>query len=89
MNNRLVTGLGFSKGWAALALKNPPPLLPRCFMDSRLATGPLGISCVLPSRVVALAGPFKVWITPIGTMMIVRINASGRSTLTIARMKST
>ena len=30
---KLVNGSGFSKGWALLALKNPPPLVPSFFDD--------------------------------------------------------
>ena len=33
--------LGFSNGWAELALKKPPPLVPSCLIASWLATGPM------------------------------------------------
>ena len=36
--------LGFSNGWAELALKKPPPLVPSCLMASCEATGPPGIA---------------------------------------------
>ena len=35
--------LGFSNGWAELALRKPPPLVPSSLMASWLATGPPGI----------------------------------------------
>jgi len=37
------SGVGFSKGWAALALKKPPPLVPSILMATWEATGPAGI----------------------------------------------
>ena len=36
--------VGFSNGVDELAPKKPPPLVPRCLMDSRAATGPTAIS---------------------------------------------
>ncbi len=33
-------GVGFSYGWAALALKNPPPLVPSILMATWEAAGP-------------------------------------------------
>jgi len=30
--SKLVSGVGFSKGWELLALKKPPPLVPSCLM---------------------------------------------------------
>ncbi len=36
---RLVIALGFSNGWAELALKMPPPLVPSCLIASWLAAG--------------------------------------------------
>ena len=45
ISNALVKPLGFSKGCAAFALKNPPPLVPRSLMASWDATGPWAIVC--------------------------------------------
>ena len=42
---RLVSGVGFSNGCALLVLKNPPPFVPHCLMNSCDATGPCAISC--------------------------------------------
>ena len=50
---KFVSGVGFSKGWAELALKNPPPLVPTILMASWEATGPCAMVCVAPSTVVA------------------------------------
>ena len=36
----LVHAFGFSNGWAELALKKPPPLVPSSLMISWLAIGP-------------------------------------------------
>jgi hypothetical protein len=40
---KLDSGVGFSKGWAALALKKPPPLMPSILMATWEAMGPAGI----------------------------------------------
>ena len=41
---------GFSNGWAELALKEPPPLVPSSLIASWLATGPPGMICVGAAR---------------------------------------
>ena len=45
ISSRLVSGVGFSKGWAEFALKKPPPLVPSCLIASWEATGPIAMSC--------------------------------------------
>ena len=52
IERKFVSGFGFSKGWAAFALKKPPPFVPSCLMTSCEATGPIAIVCLAPSRVV-------------------------------------
>ena len=52
---KLVNGVGFSNGWAALALKKPPPLVPSCLIASCDATGPSARVCFAPSSVVMSA----------------------------------
>ena len=50
---KLLKGVGFSKGWAELALRKPPPLVPRILIASCEAMGPYAMSCVTlpaPSR---------------------------------------
>ena len=39
---KLVSGVGFSNGWAALALKKPPPLVPSILMATLRGDRPLG-----------------------------------------------
>jgi hypothetical protein len=56
--------VGFSNGWAELALKKPPPLVPSSLMASCEATGPSGIVCTRPWRVWTVIELAKVWITP-------------------------
>ncbi len=53
IDRRLVNGVGFSNGCAALALKKPPPLVPSCLMASCEATGPSATTCFSPSSVVS------------------------------------
>jgi len=69
---KLARGVGFSKGWAELALKNPPPLVPSILIASWEATGPTAMTCsttLLPPLVIGLSqwatglAP-KVWTTP-------------------------
>ena len=43
---KLVSADGFSYGWAELALKKPPPLVPSILMASCEATGPIARVCV-------------------------------------------
>ena len=50
--NMFVNGFGFSNGCAALALNQPPPLLPRSLMASCDATGPPGMVWWAPASVV-------------------------------------
>ena len=50
---RLVSAVGFSNGWAELALKKPPPLVPNILIASWEATGPCAMTCLAPSSVVA------------------------------------
>jgi hypothetical protein len=49
----LVSGVGFSNGWALLALKKPPPLVPSSLMIYCEATGPIAIVCAAPLSPVA------------------------------------
>ena len=41
---KLLKGVGFSNGWALLAPKNPPPLVPSILIASWEATGPCAIT---------------------------------------------
>ena len=52
IERKFVSGFGFSKGCAALALMKPPPFVPSCLIASCEATGPMAIVCLPPSRVV-------------------------------------
>ena len=45
ISSQLVSGVGFSNGWAELALKKPPPLLPSSLINSCDATGPRAMFC--------------------------------------------
>ncbi len=42
----LVQAFGFSNGWAELAPKKPPPLVPNCLTATMAATGPRATACV-------------------------------------------
>ena len=50
---KLVERVGFSNGWAALALKKPPPLVPSILMATCEATGPTAMVCLRALEVVA------------------------------------
>ena len=60
MCRALVSGVGFSNGCAAFMLKKPPPLVPMCLIDSKLATAPTINCCCAPSSVVTRAWEAKV-----------------------------
>ena len=47
ISRKFVSGVGFSKGCALLALKKPPPLVPSILMASWEATGPCAMLCVV------------------------------------------
>ncbi|BEJ62404.1 hypothetical protein B10174_06410 [Campylobacter jejuni] len=40
---KFVSKAGFSKGMLELAPKKPPLFVPKCFIDSRAATGPVAM----------------------------------------------
>ena len=86
---KLVSGLGFSSGWAELALKKPPPFEPSCLIASWLATGPPGIVCSCFSSVVTVSDPVKFWITPPAMSATAMTNASGRRIRVMVRVRST
>ena len=86
---RLDTGDGFSNGWAELALKKPPPLVPSSLIASWLATGPPGRVWLPPAIVLTTRSGSRFWITPqiissSATTML--IGSSSRSTI---RVRST
>ncbi|CFO32747.1 Uncharacterised protein [Bordetella pertussis] len=64
ISSRLDQALGFSYGWAELALKKPPPLVPSSLMASCEATGPMGRVCTRVTTVSVRgwpAGPVMGW----------------------------
>ncbi len=89
IERKLVHGVGFSNGCAALALKNPPPLVPSCLIASWLATGPMARTCFAPSSVVAVTYGWRFWITPACTNSSARTNDSGRNRYSVPRTRST
>ena len=48
---KLLNGVGFAYGCAPLALKKPPPLVPKFLINSSAATGPCAIDWSWPSSV--------------------------------------
>ena len=87
--SRLVQGLGFSNGCAELALKNPPPLVPRSLMASWEATGPPWTIWSAPVTVVTVRGPARFWMTPPRMRRVAPMTAIGSRTRTLARVRST
>ena len=45
ISRKFESGVGFSKGWAELALKKPPPLVPSCLIAICEAAGPCASIC--------------------------------------------
>ncbi len=89
ISNRLVQALGFSNGWAELALKNPPPLVPSSLIASCDATGPPCTTWCAPVTVVMLVGSARFWMTPPTSSTTAATTASGRRMRTMPRTRST
>ena len=77
---KLVKGVGFSKGCALLALKNPPPFVPSSLIASCEATGPKGMTWDAPSKDVTWRYEPNVCTTPCDTNNNVKITLMGKST---------
>ena len=88
MASRFVIGLGFSKGWAELAPKKPPPFSPSCLIASKPATGPRPRIWVAPSRVITLTGPPRVMGTPLISRIKPNPRLRGSSTRVSERIRS-
>ena len=89
ISTRLVHWVGFSKGCAELALKNPPPLVPSSLIASCEATGPPGSVCVPPARVVRAWNGSKFWMTPPMSRTIAATTAIGSRMRNVPRTRST
>ena len=89
ISTRLVHALGFSNGWAELALKKPPPLVPSSLMASWEATGPPCTTWWAPVMVVMLVGSVRFWMTPPTSSTTAATTASGSRMRTIPRIRST
>ena len=70
-------------------MKNPPPFVPSCLIETWLATGPPGIACVLPATVWTSLKPLVFWIIPQAMKTIANTNASGSRTRSVVRTRST
>ncbi|MNX01502.1 hypothetical protein D3C86_310350 [compost metagenome] len=77
---RVVSGVGFSSGWAELTLNTPPPLMPSCLMASWLAVGNRLIVCDPPSSVVAWAEAASDCTTPSPARTTATMKAMGSRT---------
>src|SRR5450830_672164 len=88
ISTRLLKGVGFSYGWAAFALKKPPPFVPRFLITSCEAMGPCGIFWVAPSSVVTVSDGLKFWMTPCDIRTTAPARLIGRSTQRVARTRS-
>jgi len=67
ISRKFTSGVGFSNGWALLALKKPPPFVPSILITSCEATGPRVITCFRPSSVVTSRDAENVCGTPAAT----------------------
>ena len=85
---KLLIGVGFSRGWAELTPKKPPPLVPSCLIATWEAAGPSAIVWVPPSRVVTVAAPSKVWTTPSATRIMATTSESGSRMYSVERVRS-
>ena len=86
---KFVSGVGFSKGCAELALKSSPPSPLKSLIASCVATGPRAIVWTIPSSVVATAGGAKVCGTPCAIRKFAATTQIGSSTCSVPRVRST
>ena len=89
ISSRSVKPFGLESGWAELALSVPPPFVPSSLMASWLANGPPGIDCAAPSTVVTGSGRGATGWRPGRRGPPSNTRASGRSTRTMPRTRST
>ena len=88
VSTRLVSGVGFSNGCAELALKKPPPLVPRCLMVSSAATGPVAMVWPPPCIGCAVMLAASVCGEPCQIMNTAISSETGSSTRVVKRIRS-
>ncbi len=88
-DRRLVRPVGFSKGWPALALKYPPPLVPSCLIASCEATGPPAIPWCWPATVVTMWVACRFCSAPWAIRTTAATAAMGRRMRMTIRVRST
>ncbi len=81
--------VGFSSGVVELAPRKPPPLVPRCLMETKEAMGPMAMSCLVPSMVVTVWLAMKFWGAPCHTRISVTIMEKGIRMRVVMRTRST
>ena len=84
-----VSGVGFSNGWAELALKNPPPFVPSSLMASWRPPAPGRWSAAAPSSVVAAVYGFRFCGTPCHTSTSASTTRSAAAPTASQRTRST
>ncbi|WP_260691546.1 MULTISPECIES: hypothetical protein [unclassified Streptomyces] len=89
ISKALVQALGFSKGWALLALKTPPPSPVNSLIGSQEPTGPSRIVCLPPATVVKVCPPPRLWMTPPAIRIRPPRTAIGTRIRKIVRSRST
>ena len=87
-DSMLVRPVGFSKGWPALALNGPPPLVPNCLIASWEAIGPPGIPWDWPETVVSMWAACRFCSAPWAIRITAAMAAMGRRTRTTIRVRS-
>ena len=81
--------VGFSSGVVEFAPRKPPPLVPRCLMETKEAMGPMAMSCWVPSMVVTVWLAMKFWGAPCHTRISVTIMEKGIRMRVVMRTRST
>ena len=89
VRSRLVKPVGFSKGWPALALKGPPPLVPSCLIASWEADRAAGDALGWPATVVTMWVACRFCSAPWAIRTTAATTAIGRRTRTTIRVRST
>ena len=80
--------VGFSSGVVELAPRKPPPLVPRCLMETKEAMGPMAMVWKVPSRVFNTTLESKFWGTPCHTSNRPPTMENGSSRRVVMRVRS-
>jgi hypothetical protein len=89
ISTKLLSPLGFSNGWAELALKMPPPFVPSSLTTSCDPAGASASVCCVPSTAVTSTPDLNDITTPVAIRMIAKTKEIGSISRMTQRVRST